>query len=365
MPDLFNPEMVTVAREARRMTQKALALASGVSQGTISKIENGQHHPSTETVDALARAVGFPASLFSRDASVTVQPGLFFRKRASFPVTSARSIDANIKLERHRLGILLRSAETPAIRVPDVGTSPTRSAADIARELRAAWGVRHGPIANLTELLEDSGVIVVATDLDEGLFGLSTWERAHGVPPTMFVNARGPADRVRFTAAHELGHLVMHHHQIIPPEDCEDEADRFAAEFLMPEADIRHELASLTIDRLVELKLRWRVSMQAVLKRASDLGRITPSRSRMLWRQLSAAGYRKKEPVTIAGEEPTLLAELVRVHTEDLEYSVEELAAAVDMTPDDLAAKYLGQRRGLRVIVGGADRSSGPSGRPW
>ena len=53
------------------------------------------------------------------------------------------------------------------------------------------------------------------------------------------INSRVPTDRKRMTLAHELGHIVMHSEPIHLSKQSEEEAMRFAAEFLMPAHLIR------------------------------------------------------------------------------------------------------------------------------
>ena len=51
-------DLVISARNAADLTQKQLAQRSGVSQANISKIENGNYHPSLSTLKRIARALG-------------------------------------------------------------------------------------------------------------------------------------------------------------------------------------------------------------------------------------------------------------------------------------------------------------------
>lgn len=51
-------DLVTAARKASNLTQKQLAQRSGVSQANISKIENGNYHPSLSTMKRIADALG-------------------------------------------------------------------------------------------------------------------------------------------------------------------------------------------------------------------------------------------------------------------------------------------------------------------
>lgn len=82
-----------------------------------------------------------------------------------------------------------------------------------------------------------------------------------------------PPDRERFTLMHEVGHLVMHQ---TPVEDQEQQANRFAGEFLAPAEEIRPFLGGLTVrqfSKLAQLKQEWGLSMAALIQRALDLDR--------------------------------------------------------------------------------------------
>lgn len=348
----FNPEMLVLARESRRMTQIALAKKSGTSQGAISKAENGLVVPELKNVEAWAEALRYPASLFSRTGVSASLPVTFFRKQASLPAAAAKAIAANVALHREHIDRLVRPVELgEAMVTPTSPSEVNRSPSELAQEIRHAWRLPRGPLANLTKAIEDAGIIVVAIDFGaDKVDGLSVWERLRGSPPIMFINTRSPADRIRFTMAHELGHIVMHHHQAIPPDTSEDEANEFASELLMPRADIGAQLHELSIERLAQLKLHWRVSMASLLVRAKNLERLSERRSTMLWKKFSALGYRTREPVEISREEPELVKELVRVHIEDLDYTADDLASSLDLFSDELRECYLGERPGLRLV---------------
>ena len=51
-------DLVISARTAADLTQKQVAQRSGVSQANISKIENGNYHPSLSTLKRIAGALG-------------------------------------------------------------------------------------------------------------------------------------------------------------------------------------------------------------------------------------------------------------------------------------------------------------------
>jgi Zn-dependent peptidase ImmA (M78 family) len=79
----------------------------------------------------------------------------------------------------------------------------------------------------------------------------------------------------------------------------EDEANCFASEFLLPReaflADLQYHANKL--NRYVELKRKWRVSIAAMVVRAHDLGAISDYQYQYLMRQMSQKGWRQVEPL--------------------------------------------------------------------
>ena len=157
----------------------------------------------------------------------------------------------------------------------------------MAERLRAYWMLPRGPVANVVELVEAAGGIVVLCRFGTALLdGLSF--RAEGLPPLFFMNRDAPGDRFRFSLTHELGHMVMHS---VPDDDekQEDQAHRFAAAFLMPAAEIKPYLAAPRLSSLGRVKAYWKVSIKALIKRAYDLKLITHNQYRWLNVQYSKA----------------------------------------------------------------------------
>jgi Zn-dependent peptidase ImmA (M78 family) len=147
-----------------------------------------------------------------------------------------------------------------------------------------------------------------------------------GEHPLFVLNQGMPADRERFTLAHELGHLVMHQAPVL---DAEREADRFAAEFLMPANEIRSHLAQIDLPKAATLKRYWKTAMSALIRRARDLGVIAENRYRSLCAQMAQRGFNRAEPVELPQEFPTLVDAVVGIHLTHHKYSIRELAAAV------------------------------------
>lgn len=164
------------------------------------------------------------------------------------------------------------------------------------------------------------------------------------------VNARIPTDRLRWTLMHEVGHILMHR---FPTDSMEREADQFAAECLMPAAQVRPHLHAITLAKLASLKPYWRVAMSALLRRAADLGTVSPRTKQYLWTQMGIHGYRKHEPIEIPPEEPTLLKELLEFHQTKLGHDLPQLAKIMRVRVPELMNEYLRPTCSLTQESGG------------
>lgn len=335
--------MLVLARESRRMTQIALARASATSQAAISKAEAGLATPHDESILAWAKALRYRVDFFGQSNDAPPLPRTFFRKKASLSQTDTKAIRASIAIQCRHVKALARSVDFPDPEVPTLHLgSDVDSAAEAARFVRSKWRLPQGPVPNLSDVLEDHAILIVPLQSNvEAFDGLSVFEPKHEIPPIMFIRASAPADRTRRTMAHELGHIVLHHHACGVSDECEDEADEFASEFLMPANDIRHQFSSRTrLDDLARLKLHWRVSMQTLLMRGQSLGRITKHQATILWKQISALGYRRNEPNLVKPETPTLLKEMVQVHLEDLDFGIEGLCVLLALEAEEVLNLY-------------------------
>jgi Zn-dependent peptidase ImmA (M78 family)/DNA-binding XRE family transcriptional regulator len=341
----LNAEMIEVARESRGYTQKEVADAIGVTQGLISKAESGTKDLGARDVESIARFLKYPIALFYERVRVREVGStcLYHRKRKTLPAKVIKKLDAQMYVRNVNVRKLLDGLDIEGARIfqtldPDeYGGSPV----EVARALRAAWRVPEGPIANLTALIESAGGIVLMEDFGHRkLFGMSCWTtRGH---PLFFLNKTIPTADLRWTLAHELGHLTMHH--VAPAGDPEEEADAFAGEFLAPAAIFRPGLRVMTFDNLPNLKTYWRLSMKGIIKRAQTLKAINAQTATRLYKQHSARGYNTIEPYPLSPEPPTLIQQAVDVRLQDHEYTPAELASAVLLNSDEFYTGLLGQQ---------------------
>jgi Zn-dependent peptidase ImmA (M78 family) len=337
MADLVNPAMVTLARQARGLNQTQLAVASDVSQAYISKAEHGIVEIAPDTLARIAAALRFPPSFFIQADRVTGPVCLHHRKRQSMPVTRLNSIHAQVNIARLQALKLLRGVEIAAeYEFPRLDIDEYASVEEIAQLVRAHWGIPVRPLDSVVAAIERAGGIVVRSTFEtDKLDAISLWTSER---PFFYVNTNIPGDRLRWTLAHEIGHMIMH---AAPSPDQEKEADRFAAEFLMPGQEIRPELANLSLPNLAVLKQRWKVAMSALIRRAHQLGQITDRQQKSFFMRFSQLGYRKHEPVEIAAETPTLIRQVIDIHRKDHGYSVDDLSRAAHMLEEEFWIKFL------------------------
>jgi Zn-dependent peptidase ImmA (M78 family) len=169
-------------------------------------------------------------------------------------------------------------------------------------------------IPNMSDVLEDHGIFVITTDVDDRdeFDGLTAWVNER---PVIIVGSQWPGDRQRFTLAHELGHLIIGEH-LADGLDKEKACHRFAGAFLVPKNTMIAELGAfrnrIEPRELYQLKREYGLSMYALIFRAKDTGVITEVTADILMRTFSSNGWRKMEPwESIPSERPHLFEQLV------------------------------------------------------
>lgn len=343
----FNKDILRTVRQARGKSQSQLAEEAGISQAAISKIEAGLiTEPTDEVVDRLAEAVGFPRSIFfeadrSFGLPISLHGNAMYRRKASAGSRALEKLEADLNIRLMHIRRLLGSVDVDAS-LPLPSLDPDEFDGDIeliADMVRRTWGIPNGPLFGLADYIERAGILIVECDLSSiGVDGLTI--RTMGSPPCIFIDQSAPGDRQRFTLAHELGHVVMHS---VPSATMEDEANLFASALLMPRRDIRpYLLDKISIAKLASLKPIWRVSMASLLMRCQSIGVLATNQAQYLWRQMSALGYRRSEPDSIAVKrEPVrVLKEVLDVHLRELGYTAEDLAMSLHIRMEELAELY-------------------------
>ncbi len=338
----LNPKMITVARESRGLTQLELAEKLSLSTSQMSRIEQDFTEVGEQHLKALSTVLNYPETFFYQEGE-NLPPALALRKRNKVAQKVLLPIEAQVNIYRFNVEKLLKAMGKTDFDLPTLDIDKLGSPAEAARKLRKAWKMEKGAIPNLTQVLEENGIYIIAFDFNtERVDGMSIL--ANGSFPVVFSNKRSLGDRQRFTLAYELGHLVMHL-QTNPSftRDISHEANQFAAEFLMPEKDIRSDFKDgVTINILADLKRKWKVSMQSLLYRANDLGVITDNQKRYLINQFNSLNIRRREPaeLDIPREQPMKLRDTITHYKTKQRLNVKQLALFFNSSEEEFLSKY-------------------------
>lgn len=335
--------MLTLAREARGLTQAELAeKVPSLSQSNYSKMEKGLLYASSETLNNIAEVLNFPITFFSTDNQGSKQAEYFYRKRVSMARKPQIKLEATFDLLRIWINNLLHSVEIPDMTLPAVKVYSNNTPELIAQKIRMLMDLPRGPIDRIVNLFERHGIIVYFMDDVPDKFDGTTLITATNQRIIVISNDL-PNDRKRFTLAHEFGHIIMH----IPftpildgDRDFEDEANRFAAEFLMPENDIRRDLVNFRYSIVGDLKQFWKTSKASIIRRAYDLKFIDKSRYNNMMIELSRSGERRTERSPVSIDSPKLIGKIVDTYLNSLEYTLEDLQKTISISSDDLK-KYI------------------------
>ena len=304
-------------RTAKHFGQKALADAAGLSLSAIKNIELAKSEPRMRTVQAIAWALDVKLEkLFApvRELqTVRFRSAKRMQNRENILADVARWLDDFNYLEEvlaNRVPFGLKQLEAQCSR------GDVTEAAELCRK---KLGLKSGePIHDVCGLLEHAGVKVLSIPLaSDGFFGLSIGEKDGGPAVVVNVWERISVERCIFSAAHELGHLMLHPnaydvHLVKESKEEEQEADRFAGYFLLPDKGFRkewNEAAGLHwVDRVFKVKRIFRVSYKTILFRLIEHGVADKS----VWMRFQQA-YQKKfgrrlpfkeEPMALVSAEP-------------------------------------------------------------
>lgn len=291
----FNHLRLILARKRRKMTAIKVAEAAGISRVQLSRIETGQSEPTEETINALAKATRYPVDFFFVGETCELPAeAVSFRslKRTSVREREAARAAGEIGVDVGQW--LSEKFNLPEPALPDMGYEPDPETA--ARALRQAWGLGEKPIASMIALLESKGVRMFS--LAEETLNVDAFSFWQDGVPYVFLNTMKTAEHGVMDAAHELGHLILHAGgNTLHGRDVEREANAFAASFLMPSEDVRGRVPrSPSVQLVLKLKKRWRVSAMALAYRIHRLELLTDWQYRSMCIDLTQRGYRTGEP---------------------------------------------------------------------
>jgi Zn-dependent peptidase ImmA (M78 family)/DNA-binding XRE family transcriptional regulator len=338
---VFEGERLRLARVAQGLTLDQLGGRVSATRQYLNQLEQGSKAPTQEMTEALSAALGVTTRFFSMITRDGVRPEqCHFRKQRTTPVSVVSQVLARGTLLDGFVDRLDRELDLPAVSFPDLQASSAPEIEEAAEEARRHWGLGAGPISSMMRVVENAGAVVsFFGGISERVDALSIDRRR---PMIIRSEAKPAACRLRFDLAHECCHLIMHRGIETGDKATEDQANRFASALLLPRSSFVHEFPRsrfLNWTAIFSLKLRWKVSAAAIVRRAYDLRMISADQYRTGYIHLSKTGQKRVErhDDQIPVEEPELLPSAMRALEEAFPGSVQRIAAEAGLEADMFA----------------------------
>ncbi|MEX2336887.1 MAG: XRE family transcriptional regulator [Fulvivirga sp.] len=280
MKDVFAKRLKS-ARTLAGLSQDELVncIEGFVSKNAIAKYERGEMMADGKVLIALANALNVKPDYFFRPFTVEIE-NIEFRKKSKLSVKKVNAIKQKVTdiVERYlevEQFLSIESGFSNPIAALQIKTKEDVEKA--VNELLKTWRIGFNAIANVIELLEDKEIKVIEIDAPDEFDGFSGW--ADGKYPLIVINKHYTIERKRLTALHELGHLLLSFNEDISHKDLERMCFQFAGAMLIPEETFRMEIGNsrshLSTPELIAVKENYGISIQAIMKRAKDLGIIS------------------------------------------------------------------------------------------
>ncbi|MBT1686180.1 XRE family transcriptional regulator [Dawidia soli] len=340
---------IAMVRRLRGVSQDVLAQEIDVTRQTLASYEKDTTSPSTAVVRRIAKALEFPFEplfneikpfdLFNYGFKVidsSFEKSVQYRREASLD-DEILDMVKHVAFDKIRYVLELEDILDSKIEF----VNPVKSMGDIdskdkaeeaALEVRRKWGIYENPFANVVGVLENRGVKVVEFRGPAGFEGLSA--RYDGNPIVVLNSAIEEVTRKRFTALHELGHLILQIPKHVKYEVVESICNAFASMLILPKELLWRELgqarSGISLQELNLIKQKYGISIRAILVSAAFANIISWEKKRLILEELDG-----KSIVNFSGDETALRHKqlLYRAVAENKigQDKYEQLGGSVDM----------------------------------
>ncbi len=269
-------------REKYNFSLQQLADQVGVAKQSIHKFERGMVNPSSETVLKLSEVFSVPYSFFYENPEAFNFNFSNIKFRDGHKVFDREDLEMEIKqevlshiskfMELESLMDIERDFQNPLSGFEIVDEKDIEKAAKL---LRKKWKIGNDPIADVVETLEAKGIFVVEIKRMEDFVGLSGTLK-EDIPLIVLNENCRVVERKRFTALHELGHIVLEFAQDFTEEKVEFFCNYFAGAVLLVDEALYTELGKnrtlISLAELRRIKEVYGISIQAIIVRARTTG---------------------------------------------------------------------------------------------
>ena len=322
------------------LAKSALASMVGVTPMAITNYENGDRKPDMQTIKALAKALNVKIADFltARNNNLVFLHEEF---RKNGKLSKGQQAYVREAVEEY-FGRFYETVELLGGEVlsenPRMHTiAITGDSEKDGNALRHYLGLSDlGPVGNLIEHLENSGILVCLLDIDND--GFSGMNGSVNGRPYIVINKHLTAERMRTTIGHELAHFAFAWPDEMEDKEAEKYATAIAGAFLFPKADAIRELGikrkAITTDMYMVCK-EYGIAMSLLVVRAHLCGIINDT---IYKNYFIKSGSGKNERSRIEMDVPTLFEQLVYRAVNEDEISVQKGAELLKMPYDTVAA---------------------------
>lgn len=350
---MFMGENLTNIRFIHGLTRKQLGAKLGVTEQAIWQYENNFVSPKMEMVIKMKQLFNVKNKYFYKKDFIrqqksdavdinniayrsstinSVQKTQFEAVHMEKLINVKNYVSRNVRFPENEL-INLRNDVIGLLHNESNRQNAVLKAAEYARDF---LGLKIENNENLLFLLEKNGAFIFEKSFEDKVDAYSLWSEANE-PYIMLGNVKKSAVRRNFDLAHELGHLLMHYKVEFPMLDkksfreYEHEANLFAGAFLLPKDEFLSDISEISKishpDSYIELKEKWKVSIQAMAFRAHFLQYMTYQQYRYFNIKLNQLEYKEIEPLdqSIPIWQPGKLRSIFKLVFEQEYVSLEEL----------------------------------------
>ena len=268
------------------MDQLVGMIGNVVSKQAISKYESSKMMPNSTVLVALATALDVEPDYFFRPFSFDLNEfKVSFRKKSDTSIKDVKALKVRIQDEVERYleveEILGRDKETVQKMDGDLLSTP-KQMREMANQLRNEWMLGFDAIGNVQDVLEAHGIKVICTEAPKGFDGVSGIVNGKDYIVVLNKNQMH-VERRRFTAMHELGHLLFgdRFSSELTLREKEKLCDAFASEMLLPscvlEGIFKHGEKISTFE-IRQLQMVYGISFDAIMHKLKELDIISESK---------------------------------------------------------------------------------------
>lgn len=264
------------------MDELVSVMGNTLSKMSISKYEKCQLSPSSSVVISLSKALGQPVDYFFKPFTVQIESVKFRKLKSKLGAKQENRIKENISdlLERYITIEEICNSGVQFVSPFEEEISSPIQIKEAAIRLRVNWQIGTYGIVNVINLLEEHGVKVMEIDAPESFDGLSSM--VNDKYPVVVLNKNFSSERKRFTALHELGHILFKFDNSVTEKDEEALCNLFANEMLILEpvfkglfGERRHDIS---YQELRSIQTQFGISCDAMMYKAKSCGIISEQR---------------------------------------------------------------------------------------